>query len=232
MKPILLLFDIDGTLLSGHGVPKQAAMEVMRRNYPNYKPNGIFHFAGLTDPQIFKEILMLYGVTDPTPERVDFLIAEFIETLRKKVTDEDPPHVLGGVRSLLERCQAQDNCYLGLVTGNVKDGAFIKLRTAGLYSYFVTGAFGDDNHDRNCLPPIAIKRMERYYQLKFSSVNTWIIGDSARDVECALKSGLQCLAVETGLASADELKNAGATYLVKNLLNTDKIMALFNQAGK
>jgi len=227
MRPKLLLFDIDGTLITGHGVPKQAAMEVMHRHYPGYKPQQRFHFAGLTDPEIFREILQIYGVADPAPEKVNGLIREFIDVLKTRVTLDNPPHLLPGAKELVERCANRPDCFLALVTGNVLAGAHIKLKASGLHRYFVTGAFGDDNYDRNCLPPIAVRRAEKYFQREFKKQNTWIIGDSAKDVECAIKSDLHCLAVETGLASRDELRQAGAKHLVKDLSDTENIMAMF-----
>ncbi len=229
MKPLLILFDIDGTLLTGHGVPRQAAMEVMQRNYPDYAPAKSFHFAGLTDPQIFREILQMHGVTDPTPADVDKLIREFIAVLRTRVTPDDPPHLLPGVETLLRHCAKKADWYLALVTGNVMDGAFIKLTAAGIYEYFVTGAFGDDDHDRNNLPPIAIKRAEKYFGINFDKRNIWVVGDSKKDVECALENNLNCLAVETGLASREELQSAGAGYVVKDLSDTNAIITLFEK---
>jgi phosphoglycolate phosphatase-like HAD superfamily hydrolase len=112
---------------------------------------------------------------------------------------------------------------LGLVTGNIAEGARIKLEAVDLYKYFPIGGFGDDSKDRNDLPPIAQKRAETYYRVNFATDDIWIIGDSVHDIYCAQKNGLRCLAVSTGWTSREKLANADPEFLEDNLSDTQKI---------
>lgn len=220
----LLLFDIDGTLITGHGVPKKVAMEVIKRRFPDFKNGNSVAFNGMTDPLIIKEVLAAnnhhISIDDPIiPE----ILNDFVNELRIHVNPGSPPSLLPGVEYLLKICLESDDIFVGLVTGNIMKGAKIKLSAVDIYKYFAIGAFGSDNWNRNVLPPIAIKRAEKYFGKFFNQNNIWIIGDSPRDVECAKCNGLKCIAVETGKVSDKVLAEAGADHVLKDL-NDQKLL--------
>jgi len=217
----LLLFDIDGTLISGRGVPKQVFLDVMRRRYPEFRNGESLQFAGLTDPLIIRKLL---GMNDFHAEPNDGVIAEILDDCMKelavKMNPSNPPRVLPGVRELLNYCRSRTDAYAGLVTGNMALGAKIKLQAADLYQYFAVGAFGSDHWNRNELPPIALKRAQVYFSNSFDAANSWIIGDSIYDIRCAKANGMKCLAVASSVTPATELLAENPDVLLNDLSDT------------
>jgi len=218
----LLLFDIDGTLITGHGIPKKVAINVINRRFPNFKNGNNVSFNGMTDPLIIKEVLAAnnYPIEIDHPI-VSEILNEFMVELEKHVNPASPPSLLPGIIDLLEYCISKKDVFIGLVTGNIMRGARIKLSAINIYKYFSIGAFGSDHWNRNELPHLAVSRAEKYFSQKFDPENIWIIGDSPKDVECAKANGLKCLAVETGKISNQVLAECGADFTVKDLGNLD-----------
>ncbi|MGD9488294.1 MAG: HAD family hydrolase [Calditrichaceae bacterium] len=233
MRKKLLLFDIDGTLLLGRGIPKKVFLEVVRHRFPDYQNGETLRFSGMTDPKIVHDLLMANGFKEKvTPELETEILDEFVRVLEERITPENPPLVLPGVVELLDRCTREENIFLGLVTGNIMQGARIKLTAAGLYHYFAVGAFGSDHIDRAFLPPLAISRSEKYFGQTFAPEDVWIIGDSIHDVTCAKANKLKCLAVYTGFTSKDELLDENPEYLLENFLDTNNVMSIFEDKLK
>lgn len=225
----LILFDIDGTLISGRGIPKKVAIDVIHKFFPHFTNGDEVPFSGMTDPLIVKEILRANGHTIDIDDPLIFEILDtFIQELAKQVSPEYPPLVLPGVEKILHFFEKQDDYVMGLVTGNVAAGARIKLNAAGLYPYFAVGAFGCDHWDRNRLPAIALDRAKTYFRTDFSANDCWIIGDSVRDVECARVNGMKCLAVETGKTETFLLEQAGPQIVLKDLTDLNYIIELIN----
>jgi phosphoglycolate phosphatase-like HAD superfamily hydrolase len=104
-----------------------------------------------------------------------------------------------------------------LLTGNTEQGAGIKVRHFGLADYFAFGAYGCDHADRNRLGPIALQRAEAHAGKAFSAKETWIIGDTPKDIACAKAIGARCLAVATGSFSIEQLQSHGADLVVASL---------------
>ncbi len=223
----LLLFDIDGTLITGHGVPKKLALEIIQKHFPGFENGQQVQFNGMTDPLIVQQVLAAnnhkIGLDDPI---INVILDEFLDKLKTHVTPKNPPTILPGVQELLEACNQNNNLFIGLVTGNMMRGAKIKLSAAGLNNYFVIGAFGSDHWNRNHLPPIAIDRAKQYFEQAFLKENIWIIGDSPKDVECAKVNGLKCLAVLTGKIEKDVMFNAGADVVMKDLSDLDEFFTI------
>ncbi|MGD9899752.1 MAG: HAD family hydrolase [Calditrichaceae bacterium] len=229
MRKKLLLFDIDGTLLLGRGIPKKAFLEVVRHRFPEYQNGETLKFSGMTDPKIVHDLLMANGFKDQiTPQLEKEILDEFVRVLEERITPDNPPLVLPGVVELLDRCVSDENIFLGLVTGNIMQGARIKLSAAGLYHYFAVGAFGSDHIDRAFLPPLAIRRSEKYFDQTFAPEDIWIIGDSIHDVACAKANNLKCLAIYTGFTTKEELLAENPEYLLENFLDADHVMSIFN----
>jgi len=225
----LLLFDVDGTLITGHGVPKKVAFNVITKRFPEFSNGHEVAFNGMTDPLIVKEILAAnnhpINIDDPI---IDEVLDDFIRELAKHVNPESPPKLLPGVIDFLELCVQTNNIFIGLVTGNIMQGAKIKLSAIGIYKYFAIGAFGSDHWNRNELPPVAIRRAEKYFLKEFHADDVWIIGDSPKDVECAKTNDLKCLAVETGKVQKQILETAGADFVLPDLNNLDKLTKILS----
>lgn len=228
MNNKLLLFDIDGTLLSGRGIPKKVFLEIIQKRFPHFTNGEHLQFSGMTDIQIVTNLFKMNGYGgEIDPELIDGILADFTTNLAKNMNVKNPPKILSGVFELLDRCMLLPSCYLGLVTGNTMTGAQIKLRAGGLYHYFAVGAFGNDHSDRNLLPPVAVERAEQYYDKTFEKENIWIIGDSIYDIRCAKVNDLKCLAVYSGITKRDELQAEQPDYIFKNLQNTNHILEVF-----
>ena len=227
MHPFLLLFDIDGTLITGKGVPKKIMIDVLRNYFPHFAKGEEVPFSGMTDPQIIYELMRANDYTikaqDPIVNRI---LSDFYPSLSSEFQNGKKPQVLSGVNRLLDQCSSISNCFMGLVTGNSMDGARIKLQSVNLYHFFPGGAFGSDDADRNNLPPIAVKRLSEYHNKVFSKKNVWIIGDSVFDVRCAKNNDLKCLAVETGKTDLDDLIKSGADIVLKDLSDANKVLKI------
>ena len=218
-----MLFDVDGTLVSTHGIPRKAMGKVLQSRYGNFNYDEYYNFSGRTDWQIVEHLLEFDGRKFES-NTVKKILNEFTKRLEEELQNGKPPLIYPGVKDLLLCLSKLDNVYLGLVTGNIAEGARIKLSKAGLYEYFPVGAFGDDSADRNDLPPIAIERSEKYYKIKFAKENTWIIGDSIYDIICAQKNGLRSLAVCTGWTERDALEKSQPEFIENNFSNVQNIL--------
>ncbi len=214
-EPWLLLFDIDGTLVDtggkGMSALKKTAIEVFGSDGPP------LDLAGSTDLGILANLYLHFEV-EPTEERTH----RFFEIYHKHLDDslESNPSegkVLDGVFELLEKLAIRQNAQLGLLTGNTKLGAEIKLRHYGLNHHFCFGAYGSDRADRNLLGYIALERALAVTGKVFTPERTLIIGDTPKDIACAHAIGAKCLAVATGHFTAEQLEKAGADWVIGSL---------------
>jgi phosphoglycolate phosphatase len=210
----LVLFDIDGTLIDSGGAGVRS-LDLALKDLFSIE-NG-FHgisMAGKTDTQIIKEGIMKHGISaDGT---IDAVIKAYLNYLRREINN-DRKHVKPGIYEVLEELKPLQDLGLGLLTGNIEEGARIKLEPFRLNEYFPAGAFGSDDEDRNNLLPIAVKRFEELFQQKIEADNCIIVGDTPRDVECAHIYGAMCIGVATGPYSYEDLIEAGADYVVHDL---------------
>ena len=113
--------------------------------------------------------------------------------------------------------------FIGLLTGNIEEGARIKIKHYGIEKYFMFGAFGCDHFDRNKLGPIALERARQNHGLQFDSQETFVIGDTPKDINCAKAFGARSLAVATGSFSCEQLMDYDPDYLLDDLSDWEKI---------
>lgn len=212
-KNSLVLYDIDGTILSSSGVGGKSLRKGIFKalNIDLELPD--LRLSGKTDYQIIREVMEELEI-EYTRKTEDNILNLYLEVLQDELS-KSQVHIFPGITESLDLLK-QMEVEIGLLTGNVRKGAFIKLNAVGLHNHFDIGAFGSDDHRRNELVPIAIKK---YADLNksFDFENTWIIGDTPRDVECAKIHGAKCIAVATGVHSFEELKQTNADYVVHNL---------------
>ena len=206
---MLLLFDIDGTLTIG-GPGKTAFGAALERTFGTAGPIANHDFSGKTDPLILRELLTAAGhapheIRAGLPRFWDIYLAE----LEARIA-ADPVTVLPGVRELIGALTTHDDVHLGLVTGNVRGGARVKLGSVGLWEDFPVGAFGCDHEVRDELPPVAMDRAAAHWGRPFPGEDTVVIGDTPRDVACGKAVGAATVAVTTGRFSAGALERAGA----------------------
>ncbi len=221
----LILFDIDGTLVTG-GPAKGAFKLALEKVYGTTGPIESWEFSGKTDPQIARELLKAAGLDDARIDQdLGRLWEIYLEEMERRLPKE-PTQILPGVRTLVDALAAQEEVALGLVTGNVSRGARLKLDPVGLTGRFGIGAFGSDHEIRNELPGIAMSRARERWGTPFAPRQTVVIGDTPRDVECGRHHGTWTLAVATGRFSSQELRSSGADAVVDDLSGTDGVLEL------
>lgn len=221
----LILFDIDGTLVSG-GPAKIAFEAAMVETFGTAGDVTGLSFAGKTDPQIARELLSGAGfdaadIDEGLPE----LWVRYLGHLEARLP-ERPLTVLVGVRQLLDALAALDGMALGLLTGNIARGAELKLGSTGLWDRFPIGGFGSDHEERDELPAIALERARAHWGHPLVSRDTVVVGDTPRDIACGRVGGMRTLAVATGRFAAADLEAAGAHHVLEDLSATGQVVEL------
>jgi phosphoglycolate phosphatase len=201
----LVLFDIDGTLISDGGASREAFAAALLEVFDYRGELRRYDFSGRTDPQIAHMILRDAGWSeadiDARMARLwDKYVAELEQHERSRVRE------LPGVRGLLDTLRANDRVTLALLTGNIERGARLKLSGPALNEYFPFGAFGSDSPHREELPPIAIERAKEISGHRYRGRDVVIIGDSIYDVRCGAPHSATTIAIASGKTSAEALK--------------------------
>lgn len=206
-----MLFDIDGTLLTGATRAHSQALDQAIQEVHRVDPAGVrkqINPAGRTDGEIARMILLDRGVS---ARRIDELAGEVREACCRIYAQICPPdlssHVVPGIPDLVAWLGERPDVTLGLVTGNYEPIGRLKLRLAGLGKWFASapGAFGTDSEDRAALPAIARRRAGHVRR-----EDAVVVGDTPRDIACARADGLRCVAVTSGQFGVDELDGADA----------------------
>lgn len=213
----LVLFDIDGTLVHSGGQAKPVFARAMVEAFGSAGPIDAYDFSGRTDGRIVVDLARAAGIAEATiHERLPALRERYVRDLAAAF-DPARASVLPGILGLLDALAARDDVAVGLLTGNWRGGAAVKLGAVGLWERFPFGSFGDDGLDRRELPPVALERAAAHAGRAFRAEETVIVGDSALDVDCARAHGIACLAVATGWTAAATLAAEGATWVVDDL---------------
>lgn len=214
----LALVDIDGTLIRCGPQVRPIFCGAMTEVFGGFPSLDGFDFSGKTDPQIVLELARAQGFDDRELHlRMPAMRAAYH---RRMIADFDPERarVLPHAHEMVSRLSAPGNgVTVGLLTGNWRVCAEIKLTPFDLWHAFPFGAFGDDAVDRRALLPIARERAARTSGIQVAPEDVLIIGDSRRDVDCAHAGGARCLAVATGFTSEATLRDAGADWVYPDL---------------
>jgi phosphoglycolate phosphatase-like HAD superfamily hydrolase len=202
----LVLFDVDGTLLTASGAGRRALDRALRDVYGTAGPIDAYDFRGGTDPQIVRDLLRLAGLGDAAITAGEATLYRRYEVLLEaEVGDGRGVSLYPGIRELVETLVDRADAVVGLLTGNIEAGARIKLRPTGLWPRFRLGAYGSDSADRTELPRVAAGRAESLVGRAFGGRDTVIIGDTPRDIGCARAFGATAIAVATGWHSLGDL---------------------------
>lgn len=221
----LILFDIDGTLLSTSRAGFNAFLEAYREIFSLSKESETpaVNFSGGTDGAIYKSLAELSGGKfEDTWE--DFK-SRYIGKLKARSKNPVGWKLHDGVLSLLQ--SLQNKAVVGLLTGNLKECAKIKTETLGISEYFPFGAFADDGILRSDIAKVAFERGKEYSKIDFRGEDVWVVGDTPKDIDCALEIGANTLAVSTGGYSYLELKEHKPTILVESLseISSDTLLS-------
>ena len=211
----LLLFDIDGTLINPDNVGRRSITKAFHDLCHIADAFAEINMAGKTDVQIVKEGLSTHGLSS-NDGRVSAVLSQYIKNL-EAAAKQGTMSIYPGVIDLLKTFKARDGSRLGLLTGNIEQGARIKLGALELNQYFSFGAFGDDSEDRNKLLPIAVKRSREISGVEVAFHDCIVIGDTPMDVQCAKPYGATAIAVSTGFYSHESLLETEADYVIRDL---------------
>jgi phosphoglycolate phosphatase-like HAD superfamily hydrolase len=218
----LLLWDIDGTLITSGGAGDQALRRVVRERFGADDDFHDIEIAGRTDAGIAASILRKYQV-DATPVNV----TEFLEgylTYLAELLPQTNGHVMPGVLEILDRMHARPDRVLALLTGNLRRGAKLKLQRYGLWDYFEFGAFADDHADRNELGAFARARAKEKHSAEFAAAQIDVIGDTGRDIACGKIFGARTIAVATGTWSRERLAEHNPDFLFDDLSDVENVI--------
>ena len=225
--PVVVLFDIDGTLLWSDGAGRRAIHAALAEVFGGIGPVD-HRFDGKTDKQIVRELMTLAGHDHAViDERMDRALTIYVRELHSALRDPaHPPQRLPGVPELLDALEARDDVILGLLTGNVAPGADAKLRAVGIDpTRFRVTAFGSDHEDRPALPPIAQQRAGALLGAHVAGERFVVIGDTPADMTCGRGIGARAIGVATGRYAVGELLSHGANAAFPDLTDTAAIVA-------
>ena len=219
-----ILFDIDGTIMDSGGAGTRAMDTAFMELFSVRNAFQTISMAGKTDMQILKEGFELHNIDHSNGVIPEFyrIYAGYLKENMKSAGG----HIKPGIREALRLLHTQQHCILGLLTGNIEEGARIKLDFFGLNDYFNIGAFGNDDEDRDRLLPIAVDKLFKKNSLKVGFRDCIVIGDTPRDVSCSQPYGAFSIAVATGPYSAATLSAAGADVVLNDLSDTEAFMSI------
>ncbi len=216
----LLLFDIDGTLVRG-GPAKKVFETALSAVFGTAGPINGHDFSGKTDPQIARELLDAAGVeVSAIDAGFPALWEAYLGGLRESLP-VTPMTVIPGVSEILAHLAGVDGVALGLLTGNIVEGARLKLGSVGLMDYFPIGGFGSDSEVREELPVVAMERAERNWGVAFHPGSVVVIGDTPRDVACGKHAGTRTVAVATGRFDEEALARTGADRVLPDMTDLE-----------
>lgn len=220
----LILFDIDGTILSTHSAATRGFHRALLEVYGTAGPIATHPFDGKTDPQIARELLRVAGLDDSTIEQgFAGLWRAYLRELAIELAH--PAHttqLFPGVLAILDALEPyRATSVIGLLTGNVHQGAVLKLGSVGLAEHFTLGAYGSDHERRDQLPAIAVERAREMTGREFTGKEVVIIGDTPADMTCGQALGVRAIGVATGKYSIAELQAAGADIVFPDLADTE-----------
>jgi phosphoglycolate phosphatase-like HAD superfamily hydrolase len=220
----LVLFDIDHTIMDIGNSHKEAFEEAFKEvldlelDFRNWK------FHGYTDLQIIFEIMDNHNIKRE-PKKVEKIIELMIKSFKKKNLSH--AKLMKGVPAILDELRKKGNIITGLVTGNIEEIAYIKLKHFKIDESFLVGGFGDFSDTRCHLVEQAIKKTEAKFG-KIKKSNVYIIGDTPHDIRAAHDAGVKAIAVATGAYSHEQLKEKEPDYLFETLKDTKRIIEVIN----
>ena len=219
----LLLFDIDGTLLTSGGAGERALRLGFHDRFGINDDLATVEIAGRTDSGIVRQMLAAHRLP-ATPENIAAFFDGYLHHLAREIP-RTPGRLLPGILPLLDALQPREDIVLALLTGNLARGAEIKLRHYGVWHYFEFGAFADDHHDRDQLGHFAKARALAHHGLDFPSERIFVLGDTPHDITCARAIDAQAIAIATGKFTRAELTTHAPDFLFDNLADVSEVLA-------
>jgi phosphoglycolate phosphatase len=222
----LVLFDIDGTLLSSEGIGRTAMRRALGSIFGS-PGNPAYRYDGKTDRQIVRDVMRLEGHSDEyIDSQMEKLIETYLEGLRENAKSGNfNVRPLVGVAELLDALEPRKDVVLGLLTGNVEPGARTKLIAAGINpDRFRVNAFGSDHEHRPELPAIAQRRASEKLGLDIERGRMIVIGDTPADIACGRSLGAKAIGVASGHYTVEQLQEHDPYAVFPSLANTQQLL--------
>jgi phosphoglycolate phosphatase-like HAD superfamily hydrolase len=222
----LVLFDIDGTLLSSEGLGRTAMRRALGSIFGS-PGNPAYRYDGKTDRQIVRDVMRLEGHSDEyIDSQMERLIETYLEGLREGAKSRKfNVRPLAGVVELLDALEPREDVVLGLLTGNVEPGARIKLIEAGINpDRFRVNAFGSDHEHRPELPAVAQRRASEKLGLDIEGGRMVVIGDTPADIACGRSLGAKAIGVASGHYTVEQLREHDPYAVFPSLENTQQLL--------
>jgi phosphoglycolate phosphatase len=210
----IVLFDIDGTLLNSGGAGKAAIETALAEDFGVALHTNV-PYSGRTDRAIIRDLLSLHSV-EATPENCKRLIAGYLTRL-PDFLDRHGGVVLPGIAAILQALATRDNVAVGLLTGNMREGAKVKLGHYDLHEHFAFGGFGDEHFERDDVAREALAVIHKRFEGNATPDRIWVIGDTPLDVQCARAIGAKAVAVATGWHTVEQLEETAPDLLFADL---------------
>ncbi len=212
----LVLFDIDGTLIRTGGAGVLAFSRAAHAAFGLAQATENMRFAGRTDTSLVREIFTRHGIA-PEADHFRRFFDAYLSALGELLPRHEGRTCAGVPEFIRDLERLPDPPLLGLQTGNIRNGAQLKLQHYGLWDRFETGGFGDDSEDRNQLTAIARDRGGRLLNRELVDGEVLVVGDTPADIACGRAIGARVLAVATGGATLEELKAHRPDWAVGDL---------------
>ncbi len=222
----VVLFDIDGTLIRSQGAGKKAIATTLKQDFHCESPDVEVSFAGRTDLSLVKELFERNSLKVSNGDMQKFFTS-YVRNLPKALA-ECQGEVIAGVMPLLDHLATDDEIILGLLTGNIRDGAFAKLAHFNLDKYFKIGGFGDHQENRAEIAKEGIRAIETAVSMRVNPKKVLVIGDTPHDVNCAHAVGARSLAVCTGYSSREEIEASKPMYMMEDLQQLTLVLAILD----
>ena len=227
---MLILFDIDGTLLRSRGVGLRAMQSALEEIHPPRDGDdrhdvGAIDTAGRLDPLIWRELLAQRDI-EPTETLHDRFREVYGNRLARMIEDERPVIGLDGAAEAVRWVRDHPKLIAALLTGNYPETGRMKVAGAGIDpDDFAFGVWGFEASTRRGLPPIGIQRASEHLGRPLAPAEAVIVGDTPADIDCARASGCRVIAVATGRFDLDELGAHEPDELLPDLSDLDRFIA-------
>jgi len=216
-RPNAILFDVDGLLITTGGAGTRSWRWAFNELYGIPADIGKFTEAGMTDPVVGRLTFTSVIGREPSPEELAAVISHYLMRLPEEVASSPGYRVLDGVEVLLPRL-AKAGFLLGITTGAVEAAAHMKLARANLNRFFSFGGYGSDSADRGELTRKAIDRAGEIFGSELDPKRVLVLGDTPKDIAAAHAAGAIGVGVASGHFGKDELRAAGADYVLGSLV--------------
>jgi len=214
--PVVILFDVDGCLISSGGAGARAWRRAFETLYGVPADIGASSEAGMTDPEVGRLTFTSALGREPTDRELSRLLGAYLDGLADEVAHSPGYRVMPGVQALLPRLVGA-GVLLGVVSGALEAAAHIKLARGDLTRFFSFGGYGSDSQDRDELTRRAIDRAERIHGHAVDRRGVLVVGDTPRDVDAAHAAHAVAVGVATGKYTIEQLRAAGADSVLATL---------------